>query len=201
MWRALRPHRRGAGFGREGSHHCQQQHGYRWPRSGNPVGKQAGQQGDLVLCGGKQTFRGAVLGWGAGGGIHSPGNPGGTAARRWRRHPRVLHRHRCGNHDREGKPEAVFDGKRYIQERGIVADLGLVHAHTGDIDGNLVYRLTAQNFNPLCAASGKVTIAEVENLVGRGEIEPDRIQTPGVYVDHIIQAQPREKPIEKRTTR
>lgn len=99
----------------------------------------------------------------------------------------------------EGKPEAEFDGRRYIQERGIVADLSLVHAHTGDIDGNLVYRLTAQNFNPLCAASGKVTIAEVENLVGRGEIQPDRIHTPGVYVTHVLQAQEREKPIEKRT--
>ncbi|HIW95390.1 MAG TPA: CoA transferase subunit A [Candidatus Corynebacterium gallistercoris] len=99
----------------------------------------------------------------------------------------------------EGKPEAEFDGQRYIQERAIVADLGLVHAHTGDIDGNLVYRLTAQNFNPLCAASGKVTIAEVENLVGRGEIQADRIHTPGVYVTHVLQAQEREKPIEKRT--
>lgn len=101
----------------------------------------------------------------------------------------------------EGKPEAVFDGERYIQERGLVADLGLVHAHTGDVDGNLVYRRTAQNFNPLCAASGKVTIAEVEHLVGRGEIDPDRVHTPGVYVTHILQAQEREKPIEQRTTR
>ncbi len=132
-------------------------------------------------------------------------NPQGTLAERLRAGgagiPAFYTATGVGTMIAEGKPEAVFDGKRYIQERGIVADLGLVHAHTGDVDGNLVYRLTAQNFNPLCAASGKVTIAEVENLVGRGEIEPDRIQTPGVYVDHIIQAQPREKPIEKRTTR
>ncbi|KGM18682.1 MULTISPECIES: CoA transferase subunit A [Corynebacterium] len=132
-------------------------------------------------------------------------NPQGTLAERLRAGgagiPAFYTATGVGTMIAEGKPEAEFDGKRYIQERGIVADLALVHAHTGDIDGNLVYRLTAQNFNPLCAASGKVTIAQVEHLVGRGEIAPDRVQTPGVYVDHIIQAQQREKPIEKRTTR
>ena len=126
-------------------------------------------------------------------------NPQGTLAERLRAGgagiPAFYTATGVGTMVAEGKPEAVFDGKRYIQERGIVADLALVHAHTGDIDGNLVYRLTAQNFNPLCAASGKVTIAEVEHLVGRGEIAPDRVQTPGVYIDHIIQAQPRESPL------
>lgn len=101
----------------------------------------------------------------------------------------------------EGKPHADFDGQTYVQERGIVADIGLVHAYQGDIDGNLVYRRTAQNFNPLCAASGRVTVAEVENLLGRGEIDPDLVMTPGVYIQHIVRGDGREKLIEKRTTR
>ncbi|MFC3849018.1 CoA transferase subunit A [Corynebacterium hansenii] len=101
----------------------------------------------------------------------------------------------------EGKPHAEFDGRTYVQERGIVADLALVHAWRGDVDGNLVYRSTAQNFNPLCATSGKVTIAEVEELVDRGAIEPDAVMTAGVFVDHVVRSTEREKPIEKRTTR
>ncbi|WP_295623791.1 CoA transferase subunit A [uncultured Corynebacterium sp.] len=101
----------------------------------------------------------------------------------------------------EGKPHAEFDGRTYVQERGIVADLALVHAWRGDVDGNLVYRSTARNFNPLCASSGRVTIAEVEELVDRGSIEPDAVTTPGVFVDHVVRATDRDKPIEKRTTR
>lgn len=101
----------------------------------------------------------------------------------------------------EGKPHAEFDGRTYVQERGIVADLALVHAWRGDVDGNLVYRSTAQNFNPLCAMSGTTTIAEVEELLERGSIEPDSVMTPGVFVDHVITAAEREKPIEQRTTR
>lgn len=101
----------------------------------------------------------------------------------------------------EGKPSAEFDGRTYVQERGIVADLALVHAAHGDVDGNLVYRLTAQNFNPLCAASGAVTLAEVEHLEQRGAIQPDTVMTPGVFVQRVIEATPREKPIEKRTVR
>lgn len=73
----------------------------------------------------------------------------------------------------EGKPHADFDGQTYVQERGIVADIGPVHAYHGDIDGNLVYRRTAQNFNPLCAASGRATVAELEHLLGRSEIDPE----------------------------
>lgn len=101
----------------------------------------------------------------------------------------------------EGKPTAEFDGRTYVQERGIVADLALVHAWQGDEDGNLVYRLTSQNFNPLCAASGRVTLAEVENLGGRGTMTPDQVMTPGVSVNRIITSVPREKPIEQRTVR
>lgn len=101
----------------------------------------------------------------------------------------------------DGKPHADFDGRTYVQERGIVADLALVHAWRGDADGNLVYRRTAQNFNPLCAACGRVTIAEVEELVDAGAIDPDRVMTAGVFVDHVVAAAKRDKPIEQRTTR
>ena len=101
----------------------------------------------------------------------------------------------------EGKPHAEFDGRTYVQERGIVADIALVHAWKGDEDGNLVYRLTAQNFNPLCAMSGKVTIAEVEERVDRGGLQPDQIHTASVFVDYVVDASTDEKPIEQRTTR
>ncbi|HHU44135.1 MAG TPA: CoA transferase subunit A [Actinomycetales bacterium] len=101
----------------------------------------------------------------------------------------------------EGKPHAEFDGKTYVQERGIVADLALVHAWRGDVDGNLIYRGTARNFNPLCAASGRITVAEVEELTPLGSMDPASVMTPGVYIDHVVTADPREKPIEQRTTR
>ncbi|AKK02660.1 CoA transferase subunit A [Corynebacterium epidermidicanis] len=100
----------------------------------------------------------------------------------------------------EGKPTAEFDGQTYVQERGIVADVGLVHAYQGDPAGNLVYRRTARNFNPLCAESGVVTIAEAESLVGIGNIDPDHIHTAGVHVDHMVVTD-RDKPIEQRTVR
>ena len=86
----------------------------------------------------------------------------------------------------EGKEEREFDGERYVMERGIVADLSIVHAWKGDTEGNLVYRKTARNFNPMMATAGKVTVAEVENLVEPGEINPDHIITPGVFVKRII---------------
>ena len=100
----------------------------------------------------------------------------------------------------EGKPTADFDGRTYVLERGIVADLALVHAHTADLDGNLRYRLTARNFNPMVAMCGRVTFAEAEHIVERGDIGPDDIHTPGVYVHHVTAAHaPTE--IEMRTTR
>jgi len=98
-----------------------------------------------------------------------------------------------------GKPTAVFDGITYLQERSIVADLALVHAHTGDIHGNLRYRLAARNFNPAVAMSGRVTVAEVECLVDA--IDPDLVHTPGVHVTHVVEARPRPKVIEQRTVR
>ncbi|MEA5454738.1 CoA transferase subunit A [Sinomonas sp. JGH33] len=101
----------------------------------------------------------------------------------------------------EGKPHAEFDGKQYVQERGIVADVGLVHAHTADLEGNLVYRYTARNFNPVVATAGRVTIAEAEEIVGIGELDPNHIVTPGVYVQHLVRARARVKDIEQRTVR
>lgn len=99
----------------------------------------------------------------------------------------------------EGKPTATFDGVVHVQERGIVADLALVHAHTGDQHGNLRYRLAARNFNPAVATSGRVTVAEVEHLVDA--IDPELVQTPGVYVTRVVRAAAGEKDIEQRTTR
>jgi 3-oxoacid CoA-transferase subunit A len=100
----------------------------------------------------------------------------------------------------EGKPEAEFDGKRAILERGIVADLALVRAHVGDAEGNLRYRLTARNFNPLAAMCGRVTVAEVETLSGV-YLDPERIDTPGVFVQRVVRVEDPVKDIEQRTVR
>ena len=91
-----------------------------------------------------------------------------------------------------------FDGIEYVLERGIICDFGLVHAQYGDRHGNLVYAKSAQNFNPLCAAAARVTIAEVEELVDPGEIDPGSVHTPGIFVQRVVAAAP-EKRIEKRT--
>lgn len=97
----------------------------------------------------------------------------------------------------EGKEHKEFDGRTYILERGIVGDYGLVKAWKADRFGNLVYRKTARNFNPLAAMAGKITIAEVEEIVD--ELDPDEIHTPGIYVQHVILGTNYEKKIEKRT--
>jgi 3-oxoacid CoA-transferase subunit A len=86
-------------------------------------------------------------------------------------------------------------------ERGLIADLSIVHAHTADTEGNLVYRKTARNFNPVMATAGKVTVAEVEHLVQPGEIDPDHIITPGIYVHRIVHVPNAVKYIEQRTVR
>jgi 3-oxoacid CoA-transferase subunit A len=101
----------------------------------------------------------------------------------------------------EGKPHAEFDGKTYLLERGIVADLGLVHAYRADPDGNLVYRLSARNFNPVVATASRITIVEAEQIVGRGEVDPDQVHTPGVFVDKVIACRPRTKDIERIVNR
>jgi 3-oxoacid CoA-transferase subunit A len=101
----------------------------------------------------------------------------------------------------EGKEQKEFDGETYILERGIRADVALVKAWKGDRHGNLVYRYTAQNFNPGAAMSGKITVAEVEVLVDAGELAPDEIHTPGIYVQRLVHNPNPEKRIECVTTR
>jgi 3-oxoacid CoA-transferase subunit A len=101
----------------------------------------------------------------------------------------------------EPKEVRSFDGVDYVLERAIVCDFGLVHAKVGDRHGNLVYERSAQNFNPLCAAAGQVTIAEVEELVEPGQIDPNLVHTPGIFVSHVVHVPNPVKRIEKRTVR
>ena len=101
----------------------------------------------------------------------------------------------------EGKEIREFDGRQYLMERALTADFALVRAWRGDRLGNLVYRKTARNFNPMMAAAAKVTIAEVEELVEPGEIDPDAIVTPGVYVKRVVTGENYERKIERRTVR
>jgi 3-oxoacid CoA-transferase subunit A len=132
-------------------------------------------------------------------------NPQGTLAERIRAGgagvPAFFTRTGVGTLIADGKDVREFDGQRYVMERGLVADLSIVHAYLGDTEGNLVYRKTARNFNPVMATAGKVTVAEVEHLVKPGEIEPDHIITPGIYVQRIIHVPNATKYIEQRTVR
>jgi len=98
----------------------------------------------------------------------------------------------------EGKETRTFDGRDYLLERGVVGDFAIVAAWKGDRLGNLVYRKSARNFNPMAATAGKITIAEVEELVEVGELDPESVHTPGVYVNRMI-VLPRQKRIERRT--
>jgi 3-oxoacid CoA-transferase subunit A len=100
----------------------------------------------------------------------------------------------------EGKEVREFDGRRYVLERALRADFALVKAWRGDRLGNLVYRKTARNFNPMMATAARITIAEVEQLLEPGEIEPDHVITPGIYVKRIVQGEHYERHIERRTT-
>ena len=132
-------------------------------------------------------------------------NPQGTLAERIRAGgagiPAFFTKTGVGTQIAEGKDVREFDGQRYIMERGIVADLAIVHAYKGDTEGNLVYRKTARNFNPVMATAGKVTVAEVEQLVKPGDINPDHIITPGIFVQRIIHVPNATKYIEQRTVR
>jgi 3-oxoacid CoA-transferase subunit A len=101
----------------------------------------------------------------------------------------------------DGKEVREFNGRKYLLEHALTADFALIKAWRGDRLGNLVYRKTAQNFNPLMAAAARVTIAEVEELVAPGDIDPDHVRTPGIYVQHIVQGETYEKRIERRTLR
>jgi 3-oxoacid CoA-transferase subunit A len=101
----------------------------------------------------------------------------------------------------EGKEVREFDGERYVMERGLFADIAVVHAWKGDTEGNLVYRKTARNFNPMMATAAKITVAEVENLVDAGQIDPDCIHTPGIFVNRLVHVANPSKRIEQRTVR
>ena len=101
----------------------------------------------------------------------------------------------------EGKEVREFDGRKYLLERSLTADIGLVKAWKGDKAGNLIYRMTARNFNPVVAMAGRITVAEVEILVEVGELDPDQIHTPGIFVQRIVCNPLPEKRIEQRTTR
>ncbi|EGY01525.1 Succinyl-CoA:3-ketoacid-coenzyme A transferase subunit A [Nitrospirillum viridazoti Y2] len=132
-------------------------------------------------------------------------NPQGTLAERIRAGgagiPAFFTKTGVGTLVAEGKELREFDGETYVMERGIVADLSIVKAWKGDTEGNLVYRKTARNFNPMMATAGKVTVVEVEELVEPGSFEPDHIHTPGIFVQRIIKGAKFEKRIEQRTTR
>ncbi len=132
-------------------------------------------------------------------------NPQGTLAERIRAGgagiPAFFTRTGAGTAIAEGKEEREFNGQRYIMERGLFADLAIVHAWKGDREGNLVYRRTARNFNPPMATAAKVTVAQVEHLVEPGEIDPDHIITPGIFVKRLVHVANPDKRIEQRTTR
>jgi 3-oxoacid CoA-transferase subunit A len=132
-------------------------------------------------------------------------NPQGTLAERIRAGgagvPAFFTKTGVGTIIAEGKDVREFDGERYVMERGLTADLSIVHAWKGDTEGNLVYRKTARNFNPVMATAGRVTVAEVEHLVEPGSIDPDHIVTPGIFVQRIVHAKNAAKLIEQRTTR
>ena len=132
-------------------------------------------------------------------------NPQGTLAERIRAGgagiPAFFTKTGVGTLVAEGKEVREFDGEMYVMERGLVADLSIVKAWKGDAEGNLIYRKTARNFNPMMATAGKTTVAEVEHLVPIGELDADQIHTPGVYVDRILQGAVYERRIERVTTR
>jgi len=132
-------------------------------------------------------------------------NPQGTLAERIRAGgagiPAFFTKTGVGTLIAEGKEVRNFDGVDYMMERSLFGDIAIVHAWKGDTEGNLVYRKTARNFNPMMATAAKVTIAEVEHLVEPGEIEPDSIHTPGIFVQRIVHVPDQAKLIEKRTTR
>ncbi|WP_439552939.1 CoA transferase subunit A [Falsiroseomonas sp.] len=133
-------------------------------------------------------------------------NPQGTLAERIRAGgagiPAFFTKTGYGTAVAEGKEVREFDGEHYVMERGLFADLAIIHAYKGDHEGNLVYRKTARNFNPIMASAARVTVAQVEHLVRPGEIDPDHIHTPGIFVKRLVVCPPDfEKRIEQRTVR
>jgi 3-oxoacid CoA-transferase subunit A len=132
-------------------------------------------------------------------------NPQGTLAERIRAGgagiPAFFTKTGVGTIIAEGKEVREFDGERYVMERGLFADIAVVHAWKGDTEGNLVYRKTARNFNPMMASAARITVAEVEHLVEAGDIDPDHIHTPGIFVKRLVHVPNPVKRIEQRTTR
>ena len=132
-------------------------------------------------------------------------NPQGTLAERIRAGgagiPAFFTKTGVGTLVGEGKETRDFDGETFVMERGLVADLSIVKAWTGDAEGNLVYRKTARNFNPMMATAGRVTVAEVEEVVPVGSLDKDAIHTPGIYVQRLLQGAHFEKRIEQETVR
>ena len=132
-------------------------------------------------------------------------NPQGTLAERIRAGgagiPAFFTKTGVGTAVAEGKEVREFDGQDHVMERGLFADLAIIHAWKGDTEGNLVYRRTARNFNPPMATAAKCTVAEVEHLVQPGELDPDQIITPGIFVTRLVEVPEAIKRIEQRTTR
>ncbi len=131
-------------------------------------------------------------------------NPQGTLAERIRAGgagiPAFFTKTGVGTQIAEGKEVREFDGSKYVMERGIFADLAIIHAWKADTEGNLVYRKTARNFNPMMATAAHMVIVQVEHLVQPGEIDPDHIITPGIFVNRIVHVPNVDKRIEQRTT-
>jgi 3-oxoacid CoA-transferase subunit A len=132
-------------------------------------------------------------------------NPQGTLAERIRAGGAGIYgfytRTGAGTLVAEGKEARVVNGETFILETGLTADLSIVKAWKGDTEGNLIYRKTARNFNPMMATAGKITIAEVEEIVAPGELDPDHIHTPGIFVQRIVKGTNYQKRIEQRTVR
>jgi len=132
-------------------------------------------------------------------------NPQGTLAERIRAGGAGIYgfytRTGAGTQVAQGKETRLVDGEPYVLETGLTADLAIVKAWKGDREGNLVYRKTARNFNPVMATAGRITVAEVEQLVDVGTLDPDHIHTPGIFVHRIVQGRMYRKPIEQRTVR
>ena len=132
-------------------------------------------------------------------------NPQGTLAERIRAGgagiPAFFTATGAGTEIAKGKPSQVFDGREYIMERGLCADLAIVHAWQADPEGNLIYRKTARNFNPMMATAAEIVVAQVEHLVEPGSMDPDHIVTAGIFVNRIVKLTSIEKHIEQRTVR
>ena len=156
-------------------------------RPGRPAGRRPDQEDDLVLCRREQAVRASCIcpaswSWSS--------IPQGTLAERIRAGgagiPAFFTKTGVGTLVAEGKEVREFDGELYVMERGLTADLSIVKAWKGDAEGNLVYRKTARNFNPMMATAGKATVVEVEELVEVGQLDPDHIHTPGIFVDRLL---------------